>query len=122
MSDTGTRAGWRPPATRPHGGTPLGEDTRKIVEARSKLRPLDLPRPVRVETDVHDRPVTVYMNRKARSVMVVRERWRIDDEWWRAPISRSYATVVLEDGRPLTVYEDLAQGGWYVHGGPLGDS
>ena len=46
----------------------------------------------------------------------VRERWRIDDEWWRRPLSREYLTVVLEDGRSLTLYLDLVQGEWWVQG------
>ena len=49
-------------------------------------------------------------------VTAIRERWRIDDEWWRHPLSREYATVVLEDGRSLTLYLDLVEGGWWVQG------
>jgi hypothetical protein len=48
--------------------------------------------------------------------MAVRERWRIDDEWWRHPLSREYLTMVLEDGRSLTLYLDLVQGGWWIQG------
>jgi len=46
-------------------------------------------------------------------VLQVRERWRIDDEWWRAPISRLYYQVVMEGGRSLTLYHDLEEDGWY---------
>ena len=47
----------------------------------------------------------------------MRERWRIDDEWWRKPISREYIAVVLDDGRALTLYHDLVDGSWYTQKG-----
>ena len=79
------------------------------------LVPLDRPRTVDVRTDEHGEPVHVRLPGKpARRVDAVRERWRIDDEWWRAPISREYLAVVLDDGRHLTLYHDLLEGGWYV--------
>ena len=46
-------------------------------------------------------------------VASILEEWRIDDEWWRTPISRRYVTLVLENGRTVTIYEDLVEGGWY---------
>ena len=68
-------------------------------------------------------PVAVVAARAARGrsarpkrVAAVRERWRIDDEWWRSPLARDYVTVVLQDGRPLTLYHDLVEGGWWVQG------
>ncbi|MSR35208.1 MAG: hypothetical protein EXR95_01005 [Gemmatimonadetes bacterium] len=51
-----------------------------------------------------------------RRVAAVRERWRIDDEWWRRPLAREYLSVVLDDGRPLTLYLDCVEGGWWVQG------
>jgi hypothetical protein len=49
-------------------------------------------------------------------VASVRESWRIDDEWWRRPISRLYHDVVMESGQPVILYRDLVDGGWYVQG------
>ena len=44
----------------------------------------------------------------------VLESWRIDDEWWREqPVSRLYYSLLLEDGRAVTVYRDLVSGQWY---------
>ena len=51
-----------------------------------------------------------------RQVAAVQDSWRIDDEWWRTPISRRYYRVVLDDGSLYTVYEDLAAGGWWAQG------
>lgn len=82
------------------------------------LRPLGRPRPVHVRIDEAGEPVYVRLPGKtARRVEVVRERWRIDDEWWRAPISREYRSVVLDDGRPVTLYHDLLNGHWYAQRG-----
>jgi hypothetical protein len=51
-------------------------------------------------------------------VVSVEDRWRIDDEWWREqPISRMYFECTLEDGRQLTVFQDLLTGGWYRQSG-----
>jgi len=50
----------------------------------------------------------------ARRVEAVRERWRIDDEWWRQTISRKYRVVVLDDGKVITLYHDLLDRLWYA--------
>ncbi|HET7035230.1 MAG TPA: hypothetical protein VFI42_06050 [Thermomicrobiaceae bacterium] len=46
----------------------------------------------------------------------VQDVWRIDDEWWRAPISRRYFRLVLDDGSQRTVYHDLVAGRWFEQG------
>ena len=44
----------------------------------------------------------------------MRESWRIDDEWWRErPVSRVYYSVLLEDGRVVTVYRDMVSERWW---------
>ena len=53
-------------------------------------------------------------SKRSGKVAAVRETWRIDDEWWRRPISRLYYEVVLENGRILTLYLDLNEGGWWM--------
>ncbi len=42
------------------------------------------------------------------------EVWRIDDEWWRAPITRRYVDVVLDGGAHVVLFEDLQTGAWFV--------
>lgn len=93
-----------------------------------KLRPLHLPSPVRVRTDEEGRPTAVATSPVSRDgspwqrVVQIREIWRIDDEWWREPVSRLYVDAVLENGRTLVLYRDLIRGGWYVQGGKRGPS
>ncbi|MDH3272166.1 MAG: hypothetical protein OEN56_12580 [Gemmatimonadota bacterium] len=85
---------------------------------RPKLRPLARPKVVTVRTDERGDPVFVRLPGKpARRVAVVRERWRIDDEWWRHAISRDYRTIVLDDGTVMTLYHDLLEGLWYAQRG-----
>ena len=85
---------------------------------RPLLRPLGRPRPVGVRTDEAGEPIYVRLpGSPARRVEAIRERWRIDDEWWRQTISREYRAVVLDDGRVLTLFHDLLDGSWYAQRG-----
>ena len=85
---------------------------------RPRLKPLGRPKAVTVHTDEHGEPVHLrFPGKPARRVAVVRERWRIDDEWWRETISRVYREIVLDDGRIVTLFHDLADGLWYAQRG-----
>ncbi len=48
-----------------------------------------------------------------RLVDAVLEVWRIDDEWWRRPIARRYFEALLQGGRRVVLFEDLATGEWF---------
>jgi hypothetical protein len=66
-----------------------------------------------VEADEPGEPQVVVLGRERLAVAAVQDRWRIDDEWWRErPVSRVYFSVLLEDGRRLTIYRDLVTGRW----------
>ena len=88
-----------------------GERRRSRGDVR--LRPLDLPSPVLVRTDRAGRPVAILKSPAPCGIAAIREVWRIDDEWWRNPVSRLYHDVVLENGKVLTLYRDLISGGWW---------
>ncbi|MFQ5380112.1 MAG: DUF6504 family protein [Dehalococcoidia bacterium] len=89
------------------------EDSRKTAGARS-LRPLNQPLPVSVEASPEGEPRTVLWRGRSRQVTVVHDSWRIDDEWWRDPISRCYFAVECDDGRQLTVFCDLERDQWFA--------
>jgi hypothetical protein len=80
-------------------------------------RPLNRPRPVRVEDGEDGRPIAVYLSGQRLAVESVLETWRIDDEWWRErTVSRLYFSLLLEDGWTVTVYRDLVSGRWASQG------
>ena len=82
--------------------------------AAEKLSPLNRPRQVKVEADEAGQPLAVHLSDRRIAVESVVESWRIDDEWWRdKPLSRLYQRLVLEDGRVVDVYRDLADGKWF---------
>ena len=85
---------------------------RKTARA-GQLRYLNQPRPIRVLTDAHGAPRSVIIERKAQPVQRIRDRWRVDDAWWREPICRMYWELELQDGRVLTLYRDEIAGRWF---------
>jgi hypothetical protein len=80
----------------------------------ARLRPLNTPQALLVETDASGRPVAVVRRGRRLPVLEVQDEWRIDDEWWRPrPISRLYFSVILEGGRSLVCFRDLIAGTWH---------
>ncbi len=80
-----------------------------------RLRSLNAPEPVVVEL-VANEPRAVRRskgNGGGQSVETVLETWRIDDEWWRQPISRRYYEVVLEGGKRVVLFRDLMTEAWF---------
>ncbi len=59
------------------------------------------------------KPFVVRLKKRPVLVKDVVNMWRIDEEWWRKPISRLYYSLELENGARITVFNDLAAGGWY---------
>ncbi|MDX1396611.1 MAG: hypothetical protein R3195_19680 [Gemmatimonadota bacterium] len=59
-------------------------------------------------------PARLRVKGRVRRVESILETWRIDDEWWREPISREYFSILVEGGGHLTVYRDLVEGRWYL--------
>ena len=88
------------------------EDTGKALCADT-YRPVNTPEALKVEESPAGLPLAVRMPKRL-AVTVIEDRWRLDDEWWRAgPLSRLYYNVLLADGRRLVFYKDLVGGGWY---------
>jgi len=85
-----------------------------------RLRALNLPRPVAVTLDAEGLPTAVSETAPdatataVRAVEAVLETWRVDDEWWRDPISRRYFDVVFEGGGHVVLFEDLVSRSWYM--------
>ena len=80
----------------------------------SSLRPLNQPQPLSVEDGGDGVPKAVVWHGDHRGVTVIRDTWRIDDEWWcDRPINRMYLECVVEHGPRVVVFQDLVTGQWY---------
>ena len=78
------------------------------------LRPLNLPVSIAVEEDTRGRPLTLILRGRKLKVASIDDLWEIDEEWWREkPVLRMYYQVATEDGRPITLFRDMVDGGWY---------
>jgi hypothetical protein len=75
--------------------------------------PTNMPQEIKVVTDAQRQPIAITAKSRRRQVVMVRNQWRIDDEWWRDEISRTYFEVLLSDGSLCTVFQDLITGKWY---------
>jgi hypothetical protein len=77
-----------------------------------QLRPLNPPRPITVEAR-KGMPVALIEQNRRHQITHVQDVWRLDDEWWREPVSRRYFQIVLDTGALRTIYHDLVQDSWY---------
>lgn len=78
-----------------------------------QLRALNQPQPITVTCEKRGLPTEVYIRRRRHRIAAVKDRWRLDDEWWRDPIRRMYYWVEYEEGTHETLYRDLCDGLWY---------
>lgn len=90
-----------------------------------RLRALNVPQPVHVLVDDHgcptavateipDHSTTTAGGPNYRAIDEILEIWRVDDEWWRRPLTRRYLDVVLAGGSHVILFEDLNVGGWFL--------
>lgn len=86
----------------------------RATDGARRLRRLNEPRPLVVETNEEGEPAAVFWQGRAHAVTAIADRWRIDDEWWRDEISRRYYAVHLANGSRLVVYCDLITGMWHL--------
>ncbi len=70
--------------------------------------------PEKIEVIEKDgRPLSVWVRKRRVQVKEVLNMWRIDEEWWRKPISRLYFLMELENNSRVTLFKDLVGGVWY---------
>ena len=93
--------------------------------ARAPLRPGGsrlrfLNRPVPVQVVVRDGVPAKVARRGGPFVGVeaVLDRWELTDRLWTGePVRRAYFTLLLVNGRRLTVFYDESAGRWFEQGG-----
>ena len=69
---------------------------------------------VQVETDAAGIPVTLRLDGATHDQLVICNRWRVHDDWWRDPVVRAYYKLVSRDGLLCTVYLDEIRGTWHL--------
>ncbi len=80
-----------------------------------RLRAINVPQRVEVELDEDGMPTVVKRETgNGKRVETIGEVWRVDDEWWRQPIVRSYVEVVLDGGGRVVLFEDVITGEWFT--------
>jgi len=67
-----------------------------------------------LELDASGSLTVVRATGERAKIEAILESWRIDDEWWRQPIARSYMNVLLEGGRRVVLFQDLYTGLWFL--------
>ena len=90
------------------------------VPSSTSLRPIGMPRGLVVRADTEARPISITRSAargrpgvEAR-VESIEEIWRIAEAWWRETSqARTYYRVILEGGRPLTLFRDDVTGAWF---------
>jgi hypothetical protein len=70
------------------------------------------PEPLEV-TMTDGKPAAVVLKKRSLKVKERLNMWRIDEEWWREPVSRLYFLLELENGAQITLFKDLIHGRWY---------
>jgi hypothetical protein len=72
------------------------------------------PEPIAIDVGADGLPVGIGRT----GVDSVLEDWLVEDRWWSdRPVRRRYLELVLEDGRCVLVFRDLANGRWYSQRG-----
>ncbi len=77
------------------------------------------PIPAEVTVDGWGQPATIGWETgagtppRACPVIEVCARWRLDDDWWRLPISRMYYKLRTPTAL-VEVYRDLGSGEWFL--------
>ena len=79
---------------------------------KPELRRLCEPRPIEVRADSAGCPVQVRRGDRWIDVVVLREEFRIRDEWWSRLILRRYYKVILDNGRFAVLFNE--PGGWWL--------
>jgi hypothetical protein len=78
---------------------------------------------VELELDAQGRPRAIMdeqgraptgAGERRRAIETIGEIWRVDDEWWRQPISRLYFDIVLDGGKHVVLYQELTTNQWWM--------
>jgi hypothetical protein len=87
------------------------------TKARARaIKPLNAPTAVAVSANERGMPESLSYGKKVYEVASIEDMWKINDEWWRGQemeIERVYFNARLTDGRPVTLFHNLAVDEWF---------
>ena len=69
---------------------------------------------VQVEMDGDGIPMRLIMDGTDHGEVGICNRWRVHDDWWRAPVARAYFKVVTRSGLLCVVFWDEVRGTWHL--------
>ncbi|MDE3076492.1 MAG: hypothetical protein KGJ86_13805 [Chloroflexota bacterium] len=81
---------------------------------KAQLLPLGQPRLIQVRADANGLPAHILRSNRWQEVTVIREEFRLKDEWWSAAIARRYFRVILANGRYTVIF--CERGKWWLAG------
>jgi hypothetical protein len=84
----------------------------KTQNPKLKESPYD-PEGIEVVAAPGGEPKAVRVRKRHLQVKGIVNMWRIDEEWWRRPVSRLYFSVEFSNGARMTIFHDLETGQWY---------
>ncbi len=76
-------------------------------------RLLEEPRPVQVEMDTADTIARILWDDRTERVIETCNRYRVDDDWWHVPISRTYHQLITPTAM-LMVFLNERTGEWFL--------
>lgn len=78
-------------------------------------RLLEEPLRVDVTLDTANAPREIHWTGSGESAVVLEvcSRWRVDDDWWRLPITRIYYKLRTEEAL-LELFQDCSSGEWFL--------
>jgi len=111
------------PAPGQSASQPSRRPASRRAPSSASLRAIGLPRALAVRQGPDGQPLAVARTdahgRRGVETPVesIEEQWRLAEAWWReASQARTYYRVMLEGGRPLTLFHDdtgSTGGGWF---------
>jgi hypothetical protein len=75
---------------------------------------LNPARPVRVRLDPEGIPTHLESAAGWQTISRILNRWRIECDWWRSPVSREYWRLLLTEDLALECYCERSTQEWFV--------
>ena len=68
---------------------------------------------VEVRVGCQAAPTALRFDGSWRELVDIALTWRVETDWWRAPVRRDYVRCLLSGGECVDIYRDLEDGTWY---------